>query len=162
MKFKEKIPIGILDGALAVKSKLRTPKINVSLYFQAGKRKRQGRSKRTSGTKKRTKKQNRQRLIFSHCDCIYRFLRKFSLILYKWKNKTAIGKWRKRKLRSYFMHRCLRFYIPDLLEDYLFLKIDYLIVEEKEDKVIVRTRVIPRKEVITEEDLFHPAEARLL
>jgi len=162
MKFEEKIPVKILEGGLATKSKLRTPKLRVSLYFQAGSRKGEGRSKRTSGTKKRTKKQNRQRLIFSHCDCIYRYLKNFSLILYKWKNKTAIGKWRKRKLRSYFMHRCLRFYIPDLLEDYLFLKIDYLIVEEKEDKMVIRTRVIPKKEVITEEDLFHPAEIRLL
>jgi len=157
MKFKKTPAFEILDGAFAVKTKLRTPKTQISIYFQTDERRGEGRKKRTSNLKKRTKKQNIQRELFKYCDCLYNYLKRNWDMLREWKEETAKGEWEKKSIRSFFMHRCLKKYLPVLLGDYLGLWIDTLNVEEKEDEVIITVIVTENTMLIAEqEDIYLP------
>jgi len=162
MKFEKAPAFEITKGSFATKTKLRTPKTQISIYFQIVESKGTGRKKRTSNLKKRTKKQDERRLIFTHCDCLYKLLKQNYEVLHKWFEETATGEWKKKGLRSYFMYRCLKFDIGDLLSKYLGLTLDFIVLQVEDDEYTICTKVIQDTDLILSEERYKPSENRLL
>ena len=160
MKF-EKSPIWrTFEGGLSKKVKVAPSRTQQKIHFNISKHSGYCRKSRTSGTKKRSKAQDKQRLRFQYCDCLYRGLREEGKIIYDWfYNEHGEGEIRK-GLRSIFMSECLKFELADLLAEYLQLYFDYFKIEETEDEYIIKARLASRLITLTDEELSQPREYR--
>jgi len=156
MKF-EKSPLWkTFEGGLSKKPRLAPSKTQQKIHFNISKHSGYCRKSRTSGTKKRTKKQDKQRLRFQYCDCLYKYLKRLNEVLYEWFSETHTEQEKKKGLRSIFMSECLKFELEDLLRDYLCLEPTFFAIYEKEDSITIMARIEPSWEAYDNEDLYLP------
>ena len=156
MKF-EKSPLWrTFEGGLSKKTRTVPTKTQQKIYFNISKHSGYCRKSRTSGTKKRTKKQDKQRLRFKYCDCLYKYLKRLNKVLYLWFDETHTEQEKRKGLRSVFMQECLKFDLEDLLKDYLCLEPAFLVISTKEDFVIITAKIRPTWEMYDREDLYLP------
>jgi len=156
MKF-EKSPIWrTFEGGLSKKVKVAPSRTQQKIYFNISKHSGYCRKSRTSGTKKRTKAQDKQRLRFQYCDCLYKFLKREDIALTEWFYETHTEQETKKGLRSVFMGECLKFELEDLLKDYLCLEPTFFAIYEKDDPITIMARIEPSWEAYDREDLYLP------
>ena len=115
-----------------------------------------GKTRRKSNEKKNTIKQNKQRLRFRQCDCLYRLLKLIPDIIISWWEKEVPEELQKQGIRSVLMKCCLTFNLEKLLKDYLGLEIQPIELEEREEDIIIRTKLKLKKELIFKEDFYLP------
>jgi hypothetical protein len=115
-----------------------------------------GRTKRTSSKRKNTVEQNKQRMRFRQCDCLYRLLKLIPDIIIKWYEETTNTQLQKENVRSVFMKQCLLFNLEKLLKDYMGLEIEPITIEEREEDIIIRTKLKLKKELLFKEDFYLP------
>ena len=115
-----------------------------------------GKTRRKSNVKKNTVEQNKQRMRFRQCDCLYRLLKLIPDIIIKWYEDTTNTQLQKENVRSVFMKQCLLFNLEKLLKDYMGLEIEPIALEEREEDIIIRTKLKLKKELIFKEDFYLP------
>ena len=156
MKFTKSPLWRTFEGGLSKKPKMKPSKTQQKIYFNISKHSGYCRKSRTSGTKKRTKKQDKQRLRFKYCDCLYKYLRKLGTVLYQWFYEKHKKIETKQGLRSIFMKDCLKFDLEDLLKDYLCLEPAMFTIFMKGDTVKIIAKIQPTWEMYEREDLYLP------
>jgi hypothetical protein len=115
-----------------------------------------GKTRRKSNVKKNTVEQNKQRMRFRQCDCLYRLLKLIPDIIISWWEKEVPEELQKQGIRSIFMKQCLLFNLEKLLKDYMGLEIEPITLEEREEDIIIRTKLKLKKELIFKEDFYLP------
>jgi len=141
MKFKKKIPIEIVEGGVGNRTRIRPPSVLMDMYFKQTKKGPVASTKRKTSRKKRSRRQNRQQLRFRYCDCLWRVLFKIWEILEEWVASLNVEAYKKRKIRSVFMSKCLKADLYTLLHDFLGLDIEPISIEETDKGIIIKTRV---------------------
>jgi ABC-type Fe3+-hydroxamate transport system substrate-binding protein len=115
-----------------------------------------GKTRRKSNVKKNTVEQNKQRLRFRQCDCLYRLLKLIPDIIISWWEKEVPEELQKQGIRSVFMKQCLLFNLEKLLKDYMGLEIEPITIEEREEEIKIRTKLKLQKELMFKEDFYLP------
>ncbi|MEM2073719.1 MAG: hypothetical protein QXO33_04135 [Nitrososphaeria archaeon] len=159
-KAKSKLTIRELQKGLGTQTHPQRSKINLDLSIKKAK------DGIIIGTKLASQKlhpsrmQEKQILRFKYCDCVYRILKNYPQYLITWFNEQASEEEKKEKVRSKYMKDCLMFNLGVLLEKYLKLKLMPITLEEREEDIVIKTKVIATKELEPHEDFYLPNQYR--
>jgi len=157
VKLKPKIPpIEVETGSFGKRTKIMAVRKQLDISFGPVGQSTIGKTKRKSSTRKNTTQQNKQRLRFRQCDCLYRLLKLIPDIIISWWEKEIPDELKKLGIRSIFMKSCLKFNLEKLLKDYMGLELLPIEIQEREEDIIIKTKLKLTKELMLKEDFYLP------
>jgi len=147
-------------GGLENQTRLRPPKANLSINYLYRK-KHLILVEKQHPTRKRTKKQNYQRVLYCDCDKLYKFLKNHLFyFLVNWYFERGESEKKGLTMNNVFMKYCLKFDISSLLRDKLGLEIGSIAVEDRVHYIRISTKLYQISQEEYLESFFEPIRPR--